>query len=166
MAQATDVPPSSRSLDRSERPGRVGLLLLLAGLLVGAAVGLSFVAGEQAQPLILLLLAILAMAGVFFLFATAIGALQFAGAGTRNDLTKLIVDTARDGVVVVEEDGRIQYANEAYAQLAGGQRAQGVERGARAHLGPAGQPGALEVSRRRLRPALVDLAADQPAAVG
>ncbi|MBY0251770.1 MAG: hypothetical protein K2X54_10375, partial [Methylobacterium organophilum] len=32
------------SIDRSEQPGRVGLLLVLAGLLVGAAIGLSFVA--------------------------------------------------------------------------------------------------------------------------
>ena len=36
---------------------------------------------EQAQPLILGLLALLAMAGVFFLFALAIGAVQFPARG-------------------------------------------------------------------------------------
>jgi two-component system cell cycle sensor histidine kinase/response regulator CckA len=107
------------SLDRSERPGRVSLLLLLAGLLVGAAVGLSFVANEQAQPLILGLLAVLAMAGVFSLFALAIGALQFTGQGTRNDVTKAVVDAAPEGMIAVEDGNRPIYANAAYLALAG-----------------------------------------------
>ncbi|MEE7458643.1 hybrid sensor histidine kinase/response regulator [Methylorubrum populi] len=112
--------PASGSIDRSERPGRVGLLLMLAGLLVGAAVGLSFVANEQAQPLILALLALLAMAGVFFLFALAIGALQLAGPASRDDITRAIVDAAPAGKLVVEDNGRMIYANEAYMRLAGG----------------------------------------------
>ena len=112
--------PASGSIDRSERPGRVGLLLVLAGLLVGAAIGLSFVANEQAQSLIIWLLALLAMAGVFFLFALAIGALQLAGQGTRDDITKAIVDASPEAAVVVEEGGRLIYANEAYLQVAGG----------------------------------------------
>ena len=112
--------PASGSIDRSERPGRVGLLLLLAGLLVGAAVGLSFVANEQAQPLILGLLALLAMAGVFFLFALAIGALQVAGPSARDDITRGVVDASPDGAVVVEDGGRLIYANETYMRLAGG----------------------------------------------
>ncbi|HEV2542566.1 MAG TPA: ATP-binding protein [Methylobacterium sp.] len=112
--------PASGSIDRSERPGRVGLLLMLAGLLVGAAVGLSFVANEQAQPLILALLALLAMAGVFFLFALAIGALQLAGPAARDDITRAIVDAAPEGKLVVEDNGRMIYANEAYMRLAGG----------------------------------------------
>ncbi|SOR29885.1 protein of unknown function [Methylorubrum extorquens] len=106
--------PASGSIDRSERPGRVGLLLMLAGLLVGAVVGLSFVANEQAQPLILALLALLAMAGVFFLFALAIGALQLAGPASRDDITRAIVDAAPEGKLVVEDNGRMIYANEAY----------------------------------------------------
>ncbi|GJE75339.1 MULTISPECIES: cell cycle histidine kinase CckA [Methylorubrum] len=112
--------PASGSIDRSERPGRVGLLLMLAGVLVGAAVGLSFVANEQAQPLILGLLALLAMAGVFFLFALAIGAIQLAGPASRDDITRAIVDAAPESKLVVEDGGRMIYANEAYMRLAGG----------------------------------------------
>ena len=96
MVEASET-PTGASIDRSERPGRVGLLLLLAALLVGAALSLSFVAPERAQPLILLLLALLAMAGVFFLFAMAIGVIQFSGQGARNDLTKVMADTAAEG---------------------------------------------------------------------
>ncbi|RVU14720.1 cell cycle histidine kinase CckA [Methylobacterium oryzihabitans] len=115
------APPTTEpvAIDRSERPGRVSLLLLLAGLLVGAAVGLSFVANEQAQPLILGLLALLAMAGVFSLFAFAIGAIQLTGQGARNDVTKAIVDAAPDSVIAVEDGTRPIYANAAYLQLAG-----------------------------------------------
>ena len=116
--QAAASGPSS--LDRSERPGRVGLLLMLAGLLVGAAVGLSFVANDQAQPLILGLLALLAMAGVFFLFALTIGALQLSGQSARDDVTRAIVDAAPEASVVVEEGGRLIYANESYMRLSGG----------------------------------------------
>jgi two-component system cell cycle sensor histidine kinase/response regulator CckA len=108
---------SPKSIDRSERPGRIGLLLVLAGLLVGAAVAVSFVSAERAQPLILGLLAVLAMTGVFFLFAYAIGALQFAGQNARNDLTKTLADSAAEGLLVVEEDGRVAYANESYLAL-------------------------------------------------
>lgn len=113
--------PPSNAIDRSERPGRVGLLLVLAGLLVGAAVGLSFVANEQAQPLILGLLALLAMAGVFCLFALAIGAIQLGGQTARDDITKAIVDASPNGAIVVEEGGRLLYANESYLRIAGGE---------------------------------------------
>jgi two-component system cell cycle sensor histidine kinase/response regulator CckA len=118
MAQTSETSRTS-AIDRSDRPGHVGLLLLLAGLLVGAAVGLSFLSNERAQQIILVILALLAMAGVFFLFAFAIGAVQFAGQGARNDITKAMVDTAPDGVLVVEDTGRIAYANESYLSLCG-----------------------------------------------
>jgi two-component system, cell cycle sensor histidine kinase and response regulator CckA len=101
------APQGAGSIDRSEQPGRVGLLLVLAGLLVGAAIGLSFVANEQAQSLIVWLLALLAMAGVFFLFALAIGALQLSGSAARDDITKGIVDASPDGALVVEDSGRL-----------------------------------------------------------
>jgi two-component system cell cycle sensor histidine kinase/response regulator CckA len=120
MAQTSDT-PSGASIDRSERPGRIGLLLFLAALLVGSALSLSFVAPERAQPLILLLLALLGTTGVFFLFAYAIGAVQFSGGGARNDLTKAMADSAAEGIVVTEEDGRILYANESYLALGGGE---------------------------------------------
>src|SRR5918998_457996 len=115
MAQMIESPP----IARPEQGGHVGLLLLLAALLVGAAVALSFVTQDKAQPVILGLLALLAMAGVFFVFAVAIGAIHFGGQGARNDLTKAVTDTASEGLVAVDDHGRIVYANEAYLRLAG-----------------------------------------------
>ncbi len=118
MADAGDFEPGA-PIDRSERHGHIGWVLLLAGLLVGAIIGLRFVTNEQAQPLILGLLAFFAMAGVFFLFAAAIGVIQFAGQGTRNDLTKMLADTSPEGLIVVADEGRVVYANAAYLALAG-----------------------------------------------
>ena len=116
MAHEGDTPKGS-AIDRSDRPGHIGLVLLLASILVGAILSLRFLGSEQAQPLILGLLAFFAMAGVFFLFAMAIGVIQFAGQTARNDITKLMADTSGDGLVVIEDDGRIVYANEAYLVL-------------------------------------------------
>jgi two-component system cell cycle sensor histidine kinase/response regulator CckA len=96
----------------------MGLLLLLAAVVAGVIVA-RFLGFQQAQPFILGLLLFFAVAGLFFLFAWAMGIIQFAGQGARNDITKLLVDAAGEGVSVVDDDGRIVYANEAYAALAG-----------------------------------------------
>ena len=118
MGYEGDTPKGS-TIDRSDRPGHIGLVLLLASVLVGAVLSLRFLGAEHAQPLILGLLAFFAMAGVFFLFAVAIGVIQFAGRAVRNDITKLMADTSGEGLIVVEDDGRVVYANEAYLALAG-----------------------------------------------
>jgi len=123
MAQQGDMPKAS-TIDRSDRPGHFGWVLLLAAVLAGAVLSLRFLGSEQAQPLILGLLAFFAMAGVFFLFAWAIGVVHFAGQTARNDITKLMADTAGEGLVVVDDDGRIVYANEAYLSLAGSDGAE------------------------------------------
>ncbi|QFU15980.1 cell cycle histidine kinase CckA [Microvirga thermotolerans] len=109
----------SATIDRSDRPGHIGLVLLLAAVLVAAILGLRFLEPVQAQLLILALLAFFAMAGVFFLFAAAVGVIRFSGRTVRNDLTKAMVDTASEGVIAVEDDGRVIYANEAYLAMAG-----------------------------------------------
>ncbi|MXQ10006.1 cell cycle histidine kinase CckA [Microvirga makkahensis] len=129
MAHQGDMPKGS-TIDRSERPGHFGWVLLLAAVLAGAVLSLRFLGNEQAQPLILGLLAFFAMAGVFFLFAWAIGVVQFAGQAPRNDITKLMADTASEGLAVVDGEGRIVYANEAYLSYAGsdGGEARAVER--------------------------------------
>jgi two-component system, cell cycle sensor histidine kinase and response regulator CckA len=110
---------SSSVIDHSDRPGRIGLLLVIAGLLVGAAIALGFIANEWAQPLILGLLGLLSVVGVFSLFAFAIGQVQFSGKATRDDLTKAIVDTSTTAILVTRGDGEVVYANKAYTALAG-----------------------------------------------
>ncbi len=114
------------AIDRSERPGSIGLLLLVAGVIVGAAVALGFLANEWAQPLIVGLLAILSIMGLFALFALSTGMLQFSGRAGRDDLTRAIVDQADDGMVVADPEGQIVYANRAYQALCGAQSAADI----------------------------------------
>ncbi len=117
---------ATTAIDRSDKPGHVGIILLVAGLLVGAAIALGFIANHWAQPLILGLLALLSVAGVFGLFAFAIGLVQFAGRAARNDLTKAIVDGSETGMVVTEGENRIVYANETYLALASARGASDI----------------------------------------
>ncbi|RDJ27868.1 PAS domain-containing sensor histidine kinase [Bosea caraganae] len=159
---------ATTAIDRSDKPGHIGVILLVAGLLVGAAIALGFIANEWAQPLILGLLALLSVIGVFGLFAFAIGLVQFSGRAARNDLTKTLVDSAEDGVVVTEGENRIVYANEAYLALAGARSAgdiRPVERlftgraevsEAIYRLATAAREGRRLVEEIRLEPALND----------
>ncbi|MFN3497393.1 MAG: hypothetical protein ACK40A_03225, partial [Pannonibacter indicus] len=60
-------------VDRAERSGSIAALLLLALALLGAATAFAVMGREAAEPYVLALLGILAVVGVFSLFAAAIG---------------------------------------------------------------------------------------------
>ena len=100
-----------------ERRGSILLVLLVAIVLIGAAIGLVFVPRAQAEPFVLALLAVLGMIGVFSLFATAAGILQVAGRDRGNPVLKGVADGAVDGIVVTDPSGRVIYANAAYRAL-------------------------------------------------
>ena len=106
-------------VDRSGVTGSVGLVLLVALALVGAAVFLLFIGRDRAEPWIIGVLAALAVVGVFALFAGAAGILELAGRAGRNDVTKALVDNATDGLAVVDHSGRVLYANGAYLEVTG-----------------------------------------------
>ena len=106
-----------QAVDRSQRNGSIGMVLLVAVVLVGAAVALLFIGRPYAEPYILGLLAVLAMAGVFSLFAIASGILRIAGKEAGNPLVRAIANSAPDGIVVTDAKGRVVYANPAYLTL-------------------------------------------------
>jgi two-component system cell cycle sensor histidine kinase/response regulator CckA len=101
----------------SPRSGSIGLVLLVAITLVGAATGLLFVGRTYAEPYILGLLSLLASIGVFSLFALAAGILLFAGKESGNPMVKAVIDGAFDGVVVTDQNSHVLYANAAYLDL-------------------------------------------------
>jgi two-component system cell cycle sensor histidine kinase/response regulator CckA len=108
------------AFDKSQsvpRSGSIGLVLLVALLLVGAAVGLAY-AGEHAGTYILALLALLGTIGVVALFGLAAGILRF-GRDAGHPLLKTAVDNSGEGVVVSDQSGRVIYANAAYLDLIG-----------------------------------------------
>jgi two-component system, cell cycle sensor histidine kinase and response regulator CckA len=118
--------------------GSIGLVLLLALLLIGAAAGFVFIGREAAGPYVTALLAVLGTVGVFLLFALAAGMLRMSGRETGSPLVKAVVDGANEGILVTDTRGRVIYANGAYLDLVGaadGKDARPVER---AFVGDAG----------------------------
>ncbi|TIL83057.1 MAG: PAS domain-containing protein, partial [Mesorhizobium sp.] len=65
------------------------------------------------------MLGVLAMIGVGFLFATAIGFVQITPRSTSDELSKAFVDSMSQGLLVTDTKGRVVYANRAYAEMTG-----------------------------------------------
>ncbi len=108
---------SRQAIDRSQRSGSIGMVLLVAVVLVGAAVALLLIGRPNAEPYILGLLALLAVVGVFSLFALAAGILRIPGEDAGNPMVKAIANSAPDGIVVTDTNGRVVFANAAYLTL-------------------------------------------------
>ena len=113
-----DDSTADNAVDRSHRQGSPALLVGFAGVLVGGAVALSFVSHDRVQPYITGFLAVLAVAGVFALFAFATGFLEPSWRRRRHDVTKEMIDASAEGFAAVETIGRVIYANPSYVRLA------------------------------------------------
>src|SRR5436305_8451735 len=74
-----DLSEPPKLADRGERAGSIGMVLLVALGLVGAAAAFLLIGRNDAQPYILTFLSVLAVIGVFSLFAGAAGVLRLAG---------------------------------------------------------------------------------------
>jgi two-component system cell cycle sensor histidine kinase/response regulator CckA len=141
------------ALDRTrtgQHGGSIGLVLLIAIVLVGAAIGLILIGRTNAEPYILAFLAVLAMVGVFLLFALAAGILRMAGQDAASPLLKSVVDGAQEGIVVTDAGGRVIYANAAYLELIGATVAGDVRPVERVFIG---DPGVSEAVYRLLKAA-------------
>jgi two-component system cell cycle sensor histidine kinase/response regulator CckA len=122
MTAETDHDPSRDPMIAHEpvrRGGSIVLVLLVAGGIVAAAVALMTIGRNQAQPYILGLLALLAMVGLFNLFAFAAGIIRFADRAADDPVLSRIADQAYDGVAVTDRRGHVVYCNAAYRALTG-----------------------------------------------
>ncbi len=119
----------------SARGGSIGMVVLVAVALVGAAVGLLLVGRGNAGPYILGLLAFLAMVGVFSLFALATGILRVPGKDAGNPALQAVVDEAVDGLLLTDQRGRVIYANAAYLALTDATGAEDVRPIERVYIG-------------------------------
>jgi two-component system cell cycle sensor histidine kinase/response regulator CckA len=118
--------PASPVYDRTERRGNVGLVLALTMALI-AAVAAYFAAPGLLTPRIsILLFGALALAGVFSLFAYAVGIIEIRGVTSDEDIAKRIVESSSEGMLVTDQDQRVFYANDAYMALCGAQDASGL----------------------------------------
>ncbi|MBR1219805.1 PAS domain-containing protein [Bradyrhizobium sp. U87765 SZCCT0131] len=111
--------PEPDLVEPARRSGSILLVLVVAAGVVAAAVGFMVLGRTQAQPYILGLLALLAMVGLFTLFAFAAGIVRFADRTTEDPVLRQIADHAFDGLAVTDSRGHIVYTNAAYLSLTG-----------------------------------------------
>ncbi|MCZ7658340.1 MAG: ATP-binding protein [Xanthobacteraceae bacterium] len=112
-----DVSEGRKPAVDHSRSGSVGMVLLVALVLVGSVVAFLFIGRANARPYILGLLSVLAVVGVFSLFAGAAGILRISGRDVVSPFIEQIVNGAPSGIVVTDPGGRVTYANAAYLAL-------------------------------------------------
>src|SRR6201747_2125292 len=112
-------PPPMTPHEPARRSGSIVLVLLVAGAVVAAAVAFMTLGRAQAQPYILGLLALLAMVGLFNLFAFAAGIIRFTDRTADDPVMSRIADHAYDGLAVTDPRGHVVYSNAAYLALTG-----------------------------------------------
>ena len=129
MTAETDSHPSPEPFAAHEparRGGSIVLVLLVAAGIVAIAVALMTIGRAQAQPYILGVLALLAMVGLFNLFAFAAGIIRFTDRSADDPVMGRIADHAHDGLAVTDSRGHVVYSNAAYLALTGAATAQEV----------------------------------------
>ncbi len=108
-----DTPARSRSAAR--------LVLLGLGLALLAILLFLFGRDKFGEPAVLAVLGGLAGLGVFFLFAQVLGFIRLTAQQHSDTFASQLVDGMDSGLVVTDSEGRIVYANRAYAELLGAQ---------------------------------------------
>ena len=119
----------------ARRSGSIILVLLVAAGLVAVAVALMTLGRAHAQPYILGVLAVLAMVGLFCLFAFAAGIIRFADRTADDPVMSRIADHAYDGLAVTDPRGHVVYSNAAYLTLTGAASPQDVRPVERVFIG-------------------------------
>src|SRR5271155_2897342 len=138
MTAEPDSDPSREPFSAHEPPRRSGsivLVLLVAVSLVAVAVALMTIGRTQAQPYILGILALLAMVGLFNLFAFAAGIIRFADRAADDPVMGRIADHDYDGLAVTDPRGHVVYSNAAYLTLTGAATALDVRPVERVFIG-------------------------------
>ena len=126
-----DPPASDPSPGKPEREGSIGVVILLAMALITVAVALALMGREEARPIVLGLLAFLAVVGVFSLFAASVGLVRFSDKRPGDGFGQIIAEDIPEGMLVTGRGGRILFANTAYMRLTEAERAadvRGIER--------------------------------------
>jgi len=100
-------------------PGPAMRMLILGLVLIGTAAFYFIFRDSLGNPFLIGLLGILAMIGVFYLFASVMGLVAFGMQAESDELSRAFMDSLPVGTVVTDAKGRIVYANRAYAEVMG-----------------------------------------------
>ena len=114
-------------VDQNTRPGAVVRLIVFVVVLTGAAIVFGIFRERLGDPFLLGMLGVLAMIGVGYLFATAIGFVQIAPRSTTDELSKAFIDSMGQGLLVTDAKARVVYANRAYGEMTGATSAADIK---------------------------------------
>ena len=94
------------------------LTVFSVALALGAAV-LAFLSSEAAEPIVLTIMALLAVLGVFFLFGLSAGHVRLTDRTEDTDILRSVAERLDDGVFLTTRDARILFGNRAAGRLLG-----------------------------------------------
>ena len=100
-----------------DRDGRAGFIIMLALIIAAALAMLAVIVRSTAEPVIITLLAVLAMFGVFFLLAGAAGFLRFQTQSPSEDYSADLVEGTETGIQITSPDGEVLLSNPAFDRL-------------------------------------------------
>ena len=92
-------------------------VVLLALFFIVIAVAFSVFGSQIASEWVLLFLGVLAVVGVFCLFALASGLFKISTASEGRTQSRILNDSSSDGIVITNKKGAITYANQQYLKL-------------------------------------------------
>ena len=95
------------------------VLPVIAASVAAGALVLALVATPAREPLLLTVLAVLAMLGLFAVFAYVAGHIRIGERVRDEDLVRAFANSLDDGLLVTRRDGRPLYANRALAEMVG-----------------------------------------------
>jgi len=122
MSDSEPRPPRSGMAHAQTLSGGVhepGVIPIIAASLAAGALVLALVASPAREPLLLTLLAVLAMLGLFAVFGYMAGHLRIGERVRDEDLVRAFANSLDDGLLVTRRDGRPLYANRALADMVG-----------------------------------------------
>ncbi|HRD77925.1 MAG TPA: response regulator [Hyphomicrobiaceae bacterium] len=96
------------------------LLITVVLVLAGGLAGLSMLTSRSGEPLVLTVLALLAMIGAFFLFGLAAGYIRMGDRPDDRGFLLDVIDQSGVGIVVTRPDGTPVQANAAYRAMTHG----------------------------------------------
>jgi two-component system cell cycle sensor histidine kinase/response regulator CckA len=108
-------------LSRSRPASSLWRVVALAAAFIIAAVAISALGEYIPSDIVLLFVGLLAVIGVFSLFALAAGIFRLSSQTEETrTVSRAIVDSLPFGAVVADREGKITYVNAQYGSLAGG----------------------------------------------
>lgn len=119
LGRKSTVKSSEPLVYRKNQPTAFIRLTMLAVVLLICFGFLVFFRDTINEGFLLALLGILAMIGVFFLFALVIGLVEFGGLKQNDDIGDTFLNSLDDGICITDADNSIVYANAAYGRLTG-----------------------------------------------